>query len=102
MRVLGALASALPEQPGAQRQSIQIYAGPDLPAIWYHDLNLTYRFKAAGRDLQAYLIVTNLFNQQPRISPSTTFAGIPGFGSPYVLGDDPVGRYYTVGMRMKY
>ncbi|HXA40543.1 MAG TPA: TonB-dependent receptor [Phenylobacterium sp.] len=81
---------------------LQVYAGPDLPAIWYHDVNLTYRFKAVGRDLQAYLIVTNLFNQQPRISPSTTFAGIPGFGSPYVLGDDPVGRYYTVGLRMKY
>jgi iron complex outermembrane receptor protein len=81
---------------------IQIYADPDLPAIWYHDLNLTYRFKTAGHDLQAYVIVTNLFDQQPRISPSTTFAGIPGFGSPYVLGDDPVGRYYTVGLRMKY
>lgn len=81
---------------------IQIYAGPDLPAIWYHDLNVTYRFKAAGHDLQAYTIVNNLFDQQPRISPSTTFAGIPGFGSPYVLGDDPVGRYFTVGLKMKY
>ncbi|THD70981.1 TonB-dependent receptor [Phenylobacterium sp.] len=81
---------------------LQIYAGPDLPAIWYHDLNFTYRFKAAGRDLQGFVIINNLFDQQPRISPSTTFAGIPGFGTPYVAGDDPVGRYYTVGLRMKY
>ncbi|HEV7386014.1 MAG TPA: hypothetical protein VGN89_14125, partial [Phenylobacterium sp.] len=80
----------------------QIYADPDLPAIWYHDLNVTYRFKAVGHDLQAFLIVNNLFDQAPRISPSTTFTGIPGFGSQYVTGDDPIGRYYTVGLRMRY
>ncbi len=81
---------------------LQVYADPALPAIWYHDLNITYRFKAAGHDLQAFLIVNNLFDQAPRISPSTTFTGIPGFGSPYVTGDDPIGRYYTVGLRMRY
>jgi outer membrane receptor protein involved in Fe transport len=81
---------------------LQIYAGPDLPAIWYHDLNVSYRFRTAGHDLQAFFIVNNLFNQAPRISPSTTFTGIPGFGSQYVTGDDPIGRYYTVGLRMRY
>ncbi len=81
---------------------LQVYADPALPAVWYHDLNLTYRLKAGGRDLQAFFIVNNLFDQAPRVSPSTTFTGIPGFGTPSVIGDDPVGRYYTVGLRVKY
>jgi outer membrane receptor protein involved in Fe transport len=81
---------------------LQIYADPELPAIWYHDINVSYRFKAAGHDMTAFFIVNNLLDQQPRISPSTTFAGIPGFGTPYVAGDDPMGRYYTAGLRMKF
>jgi outer membrane receptor protein involved in Fe transport len=81
---------------------LQVYAGPPLPEIWYHDVGFTYRFKAAHHDLQAFFLVDNLLDQQPRISPSTTFTGVPGFGTPSVTGDDPIGRYYTVGMRFDF
>lgn len=81
---------------------LQIYADPDLPSRTYVDVNLSYRFKVSGRDTQAYLIVTNLFDEAPRVSPSTTFTGIPGFGTPTVVGDDVLGRYFTVGMRLRY
>ncbi|WP_165837181.1 TonB-dependent receptor domain-containing protein [Phenylobacterium hankyongense] len=81
---------------------LQIYADPALPAIFYSDVNVAYRFIVAGHDTHAFFTVTNLFDQAPRISPSTTFAGIPGFGTPSVVGDDVMGRYFTVGVRLRY
>jgi outer membrane receptor protein involved in Fe transport len=81
---------------------LQIYADPALRAAYYTDVNLGYRFKTAGHDVQAYVVVSNLFDEKPRLSPSTTFTGIPGFGTPTVNGDDVLGRYYTVGLRFKY
>ncbi|MDB6042481.1 MAG: putative Outer rane cobalamin receptor protein [Gammaproteobacteria bacterium] len=80
----------------------QSFAGGPLPAIYYHDLSLSYHFGPGGHDLQTFFTVNNLFNQQPRISPSTTFTGIPGFGSPAVAGDDVLGRYFTAGIRWSY
>jgi iron complex outermembrane recepter protein len=80
----------------------QVFAGGPLPAIYYHDLSLSLRFGPHQTDLQTFLTVNNLFNQQPRISPSTTFTGIPGFGSPVATGDDVLGRYFTAGIRWRY
>jgi iron complex outermembrane recepter protein len=79
----------------------QTFSGA-LPAIYYHDLSTSYHFGPLRNDLQIFLTVTNLFNQQPRISPSTTFTGIPGFGSPAVVGDDILGRYFTAGFRWSF
>jgi iron complex outermembrane receptor protein len=73
------------------------YADPHLPGIWYHDLGLNYTFKA----IQAFLTVSNAFNQPPRISPTTNFSNSPGFGSPTPGGDDLVGRFYTAGVRIR-
>jgi outer membrane receptor protein involved in Fe transport len=81
---------------------LQVYADPDLPSRTYVDVNVAYRFKVTGHDAQAYFIVTNLFDEAPRLSPSTTFTGIPGFGTPTAVGDDILGRYYSVGLRVRY
>jgi outer membrane receptor protein involved in Fe transport len=89
------------EEPGTGNPA-QVYAGAPLPGIWYHDVSMSYRFGPGQHELQTFLTVDNLFNQQPRISPSTTFTGIPGFGSPAVTGDDVLGRYFTVGVRWRF
>jgi outer membrane receptor protein involved in Fe transport len=78
-----------------------VYAGPDLPAIFYHDVSLTYAFKAQGHQMEAFFIVDNLLDQQPRISPATS-STTPGGGLPAVVGDDVTGRYYTAGLRFKF
>ncbi|MDB5461077.1 MAG: TonB-dependent receptor [Caulobacteraceae bacterium] len=78
-----------------------VYSGPGLPAIYYHDVSLTYRFKAHDHDMQVFLIVDNLLDQAPRISPSTA-STTPGGGIPAVVGDDTIGRYYTAGLRFKF
>ena len=79
-----------------------VYAQPPLPGIFYHDLNATYRFKADGHDMQLYVVVDNLLNQPARVSPLTNFTGNPGGNSANILGDDPIGRYFTLGFRAQY
>jgi len=74
------------------------FADTHLPGIWYHDVGLSYTLKET---IQAFLSVGNAFNQPPRISPTTNFSSSPGFGSPAPGGDDLVGRYYTVGVRIR-
>jgi outer membrane receptor protein involved in Fe transport len=79
-----------------------VFNSPDLPSRWVHDLNVTYRLKVAGSDLQAFVAVSNVFDKEPRMSPGTNFAGSPGSQGATVDGDDEIGRYYTFGLRMQY
>ncbi|HTI66278.1 MAG TPA: TonB-dependent receptor [Caulobacteraceae bacterium] len=76
----------------------QYFAEPDYPPIVLHDLNLSYRFKtSAGRSLQAFLAVNNVFNAKPQFTPS---AGSPG--QTITVFGDVRGRYFTTGVRYGY
>jgi outer membrane receptor protein involved in Fe transport len=80
----------------------QVVSSPDAPAIAYTNLNLAWNFSAgAERTGQVFFNVQNLFNRQP---PPIAFLGANGavgtFGG-FAQGDDPVGRYFTIGLRMK-
>jgi outer membrane receptor protein involved in Fe transport len=89
----------------AQRRSgtpVQVYADPDLPGIFYHDLNVAYRLRTGKVAGQLFFTVNNLTDQQPRISPSAMFTATPGFGNPTSLGDDMIGRRFTLGFRVQY
>jgi outer membrane receptor protein involved in Fe transport len=79
----------------------QIVSSPDARAIAYTNLNLAWNFKAgAARQGQIFFNVSNLFNRQP---PPIAFLGANGsvgtFGG-FAQGDDPIGRYFTVGLRV--
>jgi outer membrane receptor protein involved in Fe transport len=80
----------------------QYFAQGALPAYSVSDLNVNYRLVVEGRMLNLFFNMQNVFDAQPRISPSLTFSGIPGFGSSAVAGDDLVGRNFTVGLRFRY
>jgi outer membrane receptor protein involved in Fe transport len=77
-----------------------VYDIKNLPDAIYNDLGASYRFRVGGRDLQAFVAVDNLFNQQPRISGD--IAATSGYGAPAVTGDDVIGRYYTAGLRVGF
>jgi iron complex outermembrane recepter protein len=68
---------------------------------WYTDLNLGYKLKAVGGDMDLYLNVRNLFNKPPDPWASTGGTGQIGTFGGWLQGDDPMGRYYTVGFRYK-
>ena len=78
-----------------------VFADPPLPSIYYTDLGISQTLKFEERQFELFFNVSNLFDKDPRVSPSTTRVGIPGTGNPAVNGDDTVGRYYTLGLRFK-
>jgi len=80
----------------------QVFANPPLPSYTTSDLNLGYRLTMEGHVFNLFLNIQNLFDAKPRLSPSITFSGIPGFGNPVNAGDDGIGRYFTTGFRFRY
>lgn len=84
----------------------QIYVDPRLPATNYIDLNIDRRFEIDDNMLDAYLSVENLFDQRPRVNPSTTnanpglyFMGVQGVTTSLY---DAVGRYFTIGVKLHF
>jgi iron complex outermembrane receptor protein len=73
-----------------------------VPEIWYTDLTMNYKLSAWRGEMDAFANVRNLFNQQP--VPYAVVGGAAQIGSlgGYVLGDDVLGRYYTLGLRYKF
>ncbi len=82
--------------------STQVFSTKPTAAVAYTNINLSYMLKSqAWGDTQLFLNAQNLFDKQP---PAAAFVGANGnigvFGG-YALGDDPIGRYITVGIRMR-
>jgi outer membrane receptor protein involved in Fe transport len=44
--------------------------------------------------------VQNVFNKEPPAAAFFGAAPAPGIFGGYVAGDDPIGRYYTAGVRL--
>jgi outer membrane receptor protein involved in Fe transport len=81
-------------------QASLVVAMPDISPVFYTNLNLSYSLKhASWGESEIYANVANLFDREPPISASiaSTQPGIFGV----VLGDDVIGRYYTLGFRYK-
>lgn len=70
-----------------------------LPSIGYTTLNVDYHFKTAYGDFSTYLNVANLFDEYPKAYYTSNQTGIQQ-GLPE--GDDPMGRYFTLGVRLKF
>jgi iron complex outermembrane receptor protein len=81
--------------------STQAVSSPRIPSVAYTDLNLSYQIKRSDSQTELFFNVQNLFNKQP---PPAAFLGANGavgsFGG-FAYGDDPVGAYFTVGLRYR-
>jgi outer membrane receptor protein involved in Fe transport len=77
------------------------YAIPRVPSVAYTDLTFT-AFLGKDKDKQLFLSVQNVFDKQPPAYVIAGFSGTPGFQYPSVVGDDVIGRYFTVGGRFKF
>ena len=79
----------------------QIFSTPRIPAVGYTDLNLSYLMNPGESQLEVFLNIQNLLNKQP---PPAAYLGSNGavgqFGG-FVYGDDPIGAYFTLGVRLK-
>ncbi len=64
---------------------------------------LNLAFNVPGRDsFQFYLNVQNLFDATPPLAAYVGNGSRAGLRDGFALGDDPRGRYYTVGVRAKF
>ena len=79
----------------------QVVSAPRIPSVAYTDLNLSYQLKQRDSQTELFFNVQNLFNKQP---PPAAFLGANGsvgsFGG-FAYGDDPIGAYFTVGLRYR-
>lgn len=70
-----------------------------VPAVFYTDLTGEYSFNFGDTDMEAFVTVNNLFDKDPPIIDRATYS--------YRTQTDPViydnmGRYYTLGLRLKF
>ena len=81
----------------------QVYSDPRVPSIAYTDFTLTYGVKGDLGNTDLFFNVKNAFNEQPVPVANTGGASsVPGLFGGYAQGDDPVGRYYMVGVRFRH
>ncbi len=87
---------------GITADPTQFTTGPSTPSYATTNLNLAYTLPVAGAETQLFFNVQNLFNN---IAPPANFAGsqnnIGLFGG-FPIGDDPVGRFFTFGAKVKF
>ena len=79
-----------------------VYSDPNIPAITYVDLNVSYDVAWRDHAGSLFLTVTNLTDQDAPLYASTSFTGNPGFAYPTPYGYDVIGRYFTTGLRFKF
>ncbi len=76
----------------------QFYADPEVGSYTSTDVRFGYELQAASLPLDIFLAINNVFDQDPRIFPSTAN---PGQVTPVVGGDDVIGRFFTLGARVR-
>jgi outer membrane receptor protein involved in Fe transport len=80
-----------------------IYTDPRFPAAAYTDLTLAYLLKVGSSQAQVFFSVQNLLNR--KIDPYAGAGGgssVPGLFITTANGEDPIGRYFTGGVRFRF
>jgi len=76
----------------------QVYSPAYLPSAAYTNATVTYSMGP----MSYYLTVENLFDKQPTpYGANGGSSGVPGLFGGFVPGDDAIGRYYTLGVRLR-
>jgi iron complex outermembrane receptor protein len=103
----GAAIDILQRWHSSTRQSSDptlVFDAAPVAATAYTDLTLSYELKAGqGFSARPFLTIQNLWDKQPPPYVSTgAQSSVPGFFVPVTNGDDPVGRYFTAGVRIRF
>lgn len=84
--------------------STDIFQGPNsIGSQGVTSLNIAYTIdsKSVG-STELFVNVQNLFDAQPPLANGTASAATPGRQNGFSQADDPVGRYFTMGVRAKF
>lgn len=80
----------------------QVWASNHMASFATTGVNLAYDLEAGGGDVQLFFNVENLFDATP---PPGAFSGNgtrAGLRDGYAPGDDPRGRFFSIGARMRF
>jgi hypothetical protein len=69
--------------------------------VSFTNLNLAYVLKSGLGQSELFLNIANLFDTE---SPPAGYTGgqtVPGQQTGFAIGDDPLGRAFTVGVRFR-
>jgi outer membrane receptor protein involved in Fe transport len=81
--------------------TVLFFAFGKQPPTFYTDLTLNYKLKALDGNAETFLNVRNVFNKSPDPWASTGGTSQIGSFGGWLQGDDPLGRYYTIGVRYR-
>ena len=74
-------------------------ADSDIPAVFYTNLSMNYDLGIGGGKQQLFVSVQNLFNRLP---PFGAYSNSSSFASAPNAAYDPIGRYFTAGVRASF
>ncbi len=95
--LMGRWRSALKHSPDPNN----VVASPKVPSAAFVNLNISYKRAVGAGEADFFLNVQNLLNKEPPAAAFFGAAPAPGIFGGYVAGDDPIGRYYTAGVRFR-
>lgn len=75
-----------------------VYTNPHVPSFGTTTMNLSVKVKPG---FEMFFNVANVFNAYPTVYLPGALAS-PGLGLDIPAGDDPTGRYFTAGVRVKF
>jgi iron complex outermembrane receptor protein len=79
----------------------QVWAGNHLDAFATTNVNLSYNTRTALGSTEVFLNVSNLFNAEAPGGAYALNGTRAGLRDGYAMGDDVLGRYFTLGVRFK-
>jgi iron complex outermembrane receptor protein len=77
----------------------QVWVNNHIASFGTTGINLAYKLGWGDGDVQAYFNIENLFDAKPPIGGFEGNGTRAGLRDGFALGDDPRGRYFTVGIR---
>jgi iron complex outermembrane receptor protein len=78
-----------------------VYNIPNVRPYYQTDLDVAYDFQADNYPLTGFLAISNLFNTQGGLYQVPAYTGSPGMNYPIGPGADLIGRYFTIGLRLR-
>lgn len=82
------------------RSHVQAYTDNRMPAIFYTDMNVSYKIPNKFGEVELFGVINNLFDQKPPLAPAVQTA--PGLFPPYYVNTySLIGRTVTAGVRFK-
>jgi iron complex outermembrane receptor protein len=77
------------------------YAEAPIAPAAYTNLTVTQKMRLGTAEGELFLTVQNLFDRAPSLGSQPQWGAVPGLFVNWPNGDDAIGRYFTLGARMK-